>query len=52
LEPSGLETIGPVAMTHFVGSPFWKFASWNCPKKELNLTALLSTLKPDWPPSP
>ena len=39
-------------MTHFVGSPFSKFASWNADVNELNLRALFATLKPDWPPSP
>src|SRR5262245_17397773 len=39
-------------MTHFVGSAFWKLASWFCPKNELNRTAELAELKPDWPPSP
>jgi hypothetical protein len=36
-------------MTHFVGSPFSKFASWKFVVNELNRYALFETLKPDWP---
>ena len=39
-------------MTHFTGSPFWKFTSWKFEVNELNRSAELPALKPDWPPSP
>jgi hypothetical protein len=39
-------------MTHFVGSPFWKFRSWKFPLKVLKRSDELLALKPDWPPSP
>jgi len=34
-------------MTHFVGSPFWKFTSFACPVKVLNRRDELLALKPD-----
>ena len=39
-------------ITHFVGSPLRKFASFACPVKVLKRSVSLATLKPDCPPSP
>ena len=45
--PGSSDAMGPLAITHFVGSPFWKFTSWKFPMNELNRNAELPTLKPD-----
>ena len=39
--------IGAEMMTHFDGSPFWKFASFACPVKVLNRTEEFVALNPD-----
>src|SRR5690348_15147699 len=39
-------------ITHFVGAPFWKFASVACPVNVLKRYDEFVALKPDWPPSP
>jgi hypothetical protein len=46
-EPSRLETIGPVATTHFLGSPFRKFTSLACPANELKRRSPSLALNPD-----
>ena len=42
----------PEMITQAAGSPFRKFASWFCPKNELNRSVLSAAFQPDWPPSP
>ena len=39
--------MGAEMITHFDGSPFWKFASFACPVNVLNRRYELLALKPD-----
>jgi hypothetical protein len=39
-------------ITHFVGAPSRKFASFAWPVNVLKRSASFETLKPEWPPSP
>ena len=53
--PLRSHAIGPLAITHFDGSPFWKFTSWKLPRERIepergvaHVKARLTTIAVDY----